>query len=66
MWGDDDDPEELEERSKKFKEEKADVVRKKKGKIAEKQMAKRADLWAKERQKADKTAAKVGRKSAHL
>jgi len=62
MWGDDEDPKELEERSKKFKEEKAAVVKKKKTKITEKQKVKLADAEAKEKQKAEKKGKMAERK----
>jgi hypothetical protein len=62
MWGDDEDPEELEERSKRFKEEKAAVVKKKKTKITEKQKVKLADAEKKEKRKADKKGKRTGRK----
>ena len=62
MWGDDEDPEELEERSKRFKEEKAVVVKKKKTKIAEKQKVKLADAEKREKRKADKKGKTTGRK----
>lgn len=60
-WGDEVDPEELEERQKKFKEEKAGVVKKKKQVLAEKKKQVEAKGAAKEREKELREKRKAGK-----